>query len=108
MALGLILVFYLPVQSRSAVSGNPLALDASSSAGCNGCARQSIGLQVTQGNLVVVQVALSPQSVLSRGGGYAVLTSLTSAWPGMPFHQRYAYVTNPGSGDGSRSGKITR
>ncbi len=101
MALGLILVFYLPVQSRSAVSGNPLALDASSSAGCNGCARQSIGLQVTQGNLVVVQVALSPQSVLSRGGGYAVLTSLTSAWPGMPFHQRYAYVTNPGSGDGS-------
>jgi hypothetical protein len=101
IAVGLILVFYLPTQSRSAVSGNLISLDSSISSGCNGCTSQSIGLQVTQGDLVVVQVALSPESVLSRGGGYAVLTSLESAWPGMPFQQRYVYITNPGSGDGS-------
>jgi hypothetical protein len=56
---------------------------------------------VTQGDLVIVQSALSPESVLSRGGGYAVLTSVTSAWPGMPFQQRYSYLTKPGGGDGS-------
>ena len=56
---------------------------------------------MTQGDLVIIQAALSPESVLSRGGGYAVLTSVTSAWPGMPFQQRYAYLTKPGGGDGS-------
>jgi hypothetical protein len=101
LAVGLLLVFYLPRQALAATSGNPLSLDASTSTNCNACTRQSMDLQVTQGDVVVVQVALSAESVLSRGGGYSVLTSLTSAWPGMPFVQRYAYTTNPGSGDGS-------
>jgi hypothetical protein len=101
LTLGLLLVFYVPRQSLAATSGNPLSLDAATSTDCNSCAQQSMELQVTQGDVVVVQVALSSESVLSRGNGYSFLTSLTSAWPGMPFVQRYAYTANPGSGDGS-------
>jgi len=57
---------------------------------------------VTQGDVVVVQGGLSAgERSCHAAVDTRVLTSLTSAWPGMPFVQRYAYTTNPGSGDGS-------
>jgi hypothetical protein len=60
-------------------------------------------LNVTQGDVVVVQVVLSPQGVggecCGRATLHSVLSSLTSS--GMTFQQRNAYTKNPGSGDGS-------
>ena len=58
---------------------------------------------MTAGDVVVVQVVLSPQSVYARAGGSSYhasfLTNITST--GMSFQQRFAYTANPGSGDGS-------
>jgi hypothetical protein len=78
---------------------NPLLLDSSSGTNCNPCSSLSMPLFMTSGDVVVVQVGLSPESVLSRGGGYSFLTSLTA--PGLAFQNRFNYTENPGSGDGS-------
>ena len=79
-----------------------LALDGSSTFACRGCGSGSMQLQVTQNDVAVVQIALSPPSTVFNGEGYwgAFLTSLTGTSPSMTFTQRYAYTAGP-TGDGS-------
>lgn len=66
----------------------------------------SHNLNVTTGSLVVVQIALAPQSAspeltpygcLAKGATCSVLTSVTS--PGLTFHQRMVFTAKPGSAD---------
>lgn len=74
-------------------------LDSLISTSCNGCTTLTASLSVKAGDIIVVQAAASPESVLSRGGGYIGLNSISS--PGLTFQNRFNYTENPGSGDGS-------
>ncbi len=77
----------------NATSANPLMLDSSASVTCNGCTTQSLQLRMIQGDLVVVQTVVSPQSSTSRGGGIVGLASPGSlvSPTTTAFQQRFAW-----------------
>ena len=104
LVASLLVVGVFTVVAVSSVSGSPgIALDSSAASSCNGCISQSVHVPVRSGDVVIVFVALSPQSVDTRVSGArydaGFLSSLSSS--GMTFQQRFAYTKNPGSGDGT-------
>ncbi len=103
-----VLSFYLPSQNMAAAQSNPLALVSSSAISCDGCQALTLNLPAYAGNLIVLQVALSPQSTYLRTSGctsytcydYGSLTSIST--PGVIFRTDFQYTDNPGSGDGTK------